>query len=261
MACTWFGEISSCSCLIALPGPAWVQLSKICKPFAGSLYLLSLPSTPVYRFIWVFDSIPLQIRDDSWVRSSSAKRKQYQVRVWTLMANSFFSTYPPILACLIRRRRERERGLMMKWSPIRRAHILVQGRAKEMVPSCEKVLPGCTWMLSKTRPFSAQAFKCRFSWSRECILLMHSIPLHAVAEHDHSTFSQPDEWKYSTLSSHPSPRGIIRLIPSQMASQSISGINAVSSLFFSIVRAIPANMRHLCISQDFYSSTWLLCQV
>ena len=38
MACTWFGEISSCSWLIAVPGPAWVQLSKICKPFAGSLY-------------------------------------------------------------------------------------------------------------------------------------------------------------------------------------------------------------------------------
>ena len=29
--CTWFGEISSCSCLTALPGPAWVLLNKICK--------------------------------------------------------------------------------------------------------------------------------------------------------------------------------------------------------------------------------------
>ena len=29
--CTWFGEISSCSCLTVLPGPAWVLLSKICK--------------------------------------------------------------------------------------------------------------------------------------------------------------------------------------------------------------------------------------
>ena len=38
MACTWFGEISSSSSLPALPGPAWVLLSKICKPFAGSLY-------------------------------------------------------------------------------------------------------------------------------------------------------------------------------------------------------------------------------
>ena len=27
MACTWLGEISSCSCLIALPGPAWVLLT------------------------------------------------------------------------------------------------------------------------------------------------------------------------------------------------------------------------------------------
>ena len=29
--CTWLGEISSCSCLIILPGAAWVLLSKICK--------------------------------------------------------------------------------------------------------------------------------------------------------------------------------------------------------------------------------------
>ena len=42
MACPWLGEISSCSCFTALPGPAWVLLSKICKPFAGSLYSASL---------------------------------------------------------------------------------------------------------------------------------------------------------------------------------------------------------------------------
>ena len=29
--CTWLGEISSCSCLTVLPGPAWVLLNKICK--------------------------------------------------------------------------------------------------------------------------------------------------------------------------------------------------------------------------------------
>ena len=29
--CTWFGEISSCSCLTVLPGPAWVLLNKICE--------------------------------------------------------------------------------------------------------------------------------------------------------------------------------------------------------------------------------------
>ena len=38
MACTWFGEISSRSCLTALPSPAWVLLSKIYKPFPGSLH-------------------------------------------------------------------------------------------------------------------------------------------------------------------------------------------------------------------------------
>ena len=29
--CTWLGEISSCSCLTVLPGPAWILLNKICK--------------------------------------------------------------------------------------------------------------------------------------------------------------------------------------------------------------------------------------
>ena len=31
-------EISSCSCLTFLPGPAWVLLSKICKGFFSALY-------------------------------------------------------------------------------------------------------------------------------------------------------------------------------------------------------------------------------
>ena len=39
MACTWLREFSSCSCLTALPGPAWVLLSKIYIPFPGSLYM------------------------------------------------------------------------------------------------------------------------------------------------------------------------------------------------------------------------------
>ena len=37
--CTWFGEISSCSCLTVLPGPAWVLLNKICKYQISSLYI------------------------------------------------------------------------------------------------------------------------------------------------------------------------------------------------------------------------------
>ena len=50
MACAWFGEISSYSSLTALPGPAWVLLSKICKPFAGSLYRKGLiPCSPLNR--------------------------------------------------------------------------------------------------------------------------------------------------------------------------------------------------------------------
>ena len=34
---TWLQDISSCSCLTFLPGPAWVLLSKICKDFFSAL--------------------------------------------------------------------------------------------------------------------------------------------------------------------------------------------------------------------------------
>ena len=37
--CTWLAEISSCSCLTVLPGPAWVLLNKICKDYISSLYI------------------------------------------------------------------------------------------------------------------------------------------------------------------------------------------------------------------------------
>lgn len=37
------GRIFFCSCLTFLPGPAWVLLSKICRPFPGSLYKTHLP--------------------------------------------------------------------------------------------------------------------------------------------------------------------------------------------------------------------------
>ena len=41
-ACTWLGEISSCSCLTALPDPAWVLLSKNYKPFSSPLQYISV---------------------------------------------------------------------------------------------------------------------------------------------------------------------------------------------------------------------------
>ena len=37
--CTWLREISSCSCFTALPGPAWVLLTKANKPLFPPLYL------------------------------------------------------------------------------------------------------------------------------------------------------------------------------------------------------------------------------
>ena len=52
MAFTWLGEISSCSCLTLLPGPAWVLLSKIYKPFPGSLYTVTkLKALPCCAFM------------------------------------------------------------------------------------------------------------------------------------------------------------------------------------------------------------------
>ena len=38
-ACTWFGEICSCSCLPVLPGSAGDLLSRICKPYFRALYM------------------------------------------------------------------------------------------------------------------------------------------------------------------------------------------------------------------------------
>ena len=37
---TWLREISSCSSLTFLPGPAWVLLSKICQDFFSALYII-----------------------------------------------------------------------------------------------------------------------------------------------------------------------------------------------------------------------------
>ena len=46
---TWLREISPCSCLTVLPGPAWVLLSKICKDFFSALYTFLLQG--INRFI------------------------------------------------------------------------------------------------------------------------------------------------------------------------------------------------------------------
>ena len=40
-ACTWLGEISSCSCLTVLPGPAWLLLNKIYMSLFWALYRLN----------------------------------------------------------------------------------------------------------------------------------------------------------------------------------------------------------------------------
>ena len=51
--CTWLREISCCSCLTVLPGPAWVLLSKTYILFPGALYSLWVwvrPSFEAKRF-------------------------------------------------------------------------------------------------------------------------------------------------------------------------------------------------------------------
>ena len=40
-ACTWLREISSCSCLTIMPGPAWLLLNKICVPLFWALYIMN----------------------------------------------------------------------------------------------------------------------------------------------------------------------------------------------------------------------------
>ena len=42
--CTWLREISSCSYLTVLPGPAWVLLSKTNEPLFPPLYIVDWPS-------------------------------------------------------------------------------------------------------------------------------------------------------------------------------------------------------------------------
>ena len=36
--CTWLWEVSSCSCLTVVPGPAWLLLNKICIPLFRALH-------------------------------------------------------------------------------------------------------------------------------------------------------------------------------------------------------------------------------
>ena len=48
---TWLREISSCSWVTALPGPAWLLLNKICTPFSRSLYYLPLASVTNSRIL------------------------------------------------------------------------------------------------------------------------------------------------------------------------------------------------------------------
>ena len=49
MVCMWLREIFSCSCLPVLPGPVWVLLSKIYRPFLGALYILSYTKTAMHK--------------------------------------------------------------------------------------------------------------------------------------------------------------------------------------------------------------------
>ena len=47
MVCTWLRQISSCSYLPALPGPAWVLLSKIYIPFFSPCRSITSPKIKI----------------------------------------------------------------------------------------------------------------------------------------------------------------------------------------------------------------------
>ena len=62
---TWLREFSSCSCLIFLPGLAWVLLSKICKDFFSALYGIIAPN-PNHRALIFSIANNLGLGLDSW---------------------------------------------------------------------------------------------------------------------------------------------------------------------------------------------------
>ena len=51
--CAWLREISSCSCLTVLPGPACLLLNKICVPFFRTLYMLQHPMLSLWNLTYI----------------------------------------------------------------------------------------------------------------------------------------------------------------------------------------------------------------
>ena len=69
---TWLREISSCSCLTFLPGPAWVLLSKICKDFFSALFRYT-------RYMWKFLTLLALLNNNNPGRRWQAHLHQGQV--------------------------------------------------------------------------------------------------------------------------------------------------------------------------------------
>ena len=93
-------EFSPCSCLIALPCPAWVLLSKICIPFCRSLY--SVPNSSGYdRFITAKSTRPIAIGNISKSSHYSNERRQVwsECPIWLSDVKRYHLSLPRIAHC------------------------------------------------------------------------------------------------------------------------------------------------------------------
>ena len=75
--CTWLRQISSCSCLTVLPGPAWVLLSKTYKPLFTPLYIVHISFGGVFSY---FSSASGRSSPDSWSPCAEELKAEGQTR-------------------------------------------------------------------------------------------------------------------------------------------------------------------------------------
>ena len=74
--CMWLREISSCSCLTVLPGPAWVLLSKIYTLFPGALYIVYLRRQDASSRLVLLSFLRIKV----WCKKGSDLRTRSNVR-------------------------------------------------------------------------------------------------------------------------------------------------------------------------------------
>ena len=112
-ACAWLREFSSYSCLTAMPGSAWVLLSKTCKPFFRSS-------------VWMDNEIKTHSRDteassgprDCTCKTSCTRRGRQSCRAvpGTRTPGTLLFRHPRRPGRVRRRRRRRRRQTRSLWS-------------------------------------------------------------------------------------------------------------------------------------------------